>query len=554
MAKKTTARTLDNLDQDDSGYDWANSFFTPAPPSAEHSPSPDAGVASNNGIVGSVAVQATVAIAPTPTVAANNVSLLAGQTIAGGSLIHSTTGNAVTEYAFMDNGSDGGQLYYNGKALTDGVWWGLTPAQMAQLTYVGGTGAGTDKVSIEVFDGHAWSTVAVASITQTVPAAPAPNTAIVADIARLEVNNSLSYSSMLTILQDAAVGGMTASKFSTLQALASELDKVGGISTTAYVQSIAQDVIDGNGANATWNGGSSTAVALGNLSATSSATQVGELVGEWFLGTDLPGTNVASIGESNLNSTYQMSTSPLYASSGAPSYLDVNQGYDGDCYFLSSIAVVALEDPTGIESMITNNGNGTYGVKFDVNGQADYVTVNDSLPNMPTGYSYANGSKLEFANGSVLWPELLEKAYAELNAQPNAPHGADLDAASDSYAGISAGGAYALTEITGQSVNTFNLGPSTSASTLASDNTQLGAAFSGHEEMLVSTSNNSNGNLVGDHMFEVVGYNATSDMLTLHNPWGAGYSGPLAMTFNESLASLAANNCSVYATAGKPLA
>ena len=28
----------------------------------------------------------------------------------------------------------------------------------------------------------------------------------------------------------------------------------------------------------------------------------------------------------------------------------------------------------------------------------------------------------------------------------------------------------------------------------------------------------------------------------------------LAMTFNESLASLAANNCSVYATAGKPLA
>ena len=70
MAKKTTARTLDNLDQDDSGYDWANSFFTPAPPSAEHSPSPDAGVAGNNGIVGSVAVQATVAIAPTPTVAA----------------------------------------------------------------------------------------------------------------------------------------------------------------------------------------------------------------------------------------------------------------------------------------------------------------------------------------------------------------------------------------------------------------------------------------------------------------------------------------------------
>jgi hypothetical protein len=554
MAKKTMARTLDNLDQDDGGYDWANSFFTPAPPNAEHSASPYAEAASHNGIVGSVAVKATVAIAPTPTVTANNISVLAGQTIAGGSLINSASGNAVTEYAFMDNGSDGGQLYWNGKALTDGVWWGLTPAQLAQLTYVGGTGAGTDKVSIEVFDGHSRSNVAISAITQTVAIAQPPNAGIAADVAKLTVANSLSYSSMLTILQDAAVGGMTASKFSTLQALASGLDKAGGISTTSYVQSIAQDVIAGNGANATWNGGSSTPVVLGNLSATSSATQVGELIGEWFLGTDLPGTNVSSIGESNLNSTYKMSTSPLYASSGAPSYLDINQGYDGDCYFLSSIAVVALEDPTGIESMITNNGNGTYGVKFDVNGQPDYVTVNGSLPNMPTGYSYANGSTLEFANGSVLWPELLEKAYAQLNAQPNAPHGADLNAASDSYAGISAGGAYALTEITGQSVNTFNLGPSTSSPTLASDNTQLAAAFSSHEELLVSTSNNTSGNLVGDHMFEVVGYNATSDMLTLHNPWGAGYSGPLAMTFNESLASLAADNCSVYATAGKPLA
>ena len=55
-------------------------------------------------------------------------------------------------------------------------------------------------------------------------------------------------------------------------------------------------------------------------------------------------------------------------------------------------------------------------------------------------------------------------------------------------------------------------------------------------------------------MFEVVGYNATTDMFTLHNPWGAAYSGPLAMTFTESLASLAANDCSVYMTSGKPVA
>jgi hypothetical protein len=515
---------------------------------------------------GASASVSTPAPAPTsPTLVTENVTVIEGSSIAGSTLIGSIVNPANTttkEFAFTDAGTDG-HLFLAGVALTAGRTYDFTIKQLAELSYVAGSTAGVDKVTIQSWNGFAWSAAAIATVTITAPAtASSPpgvlgqlsNAGIEADVAKLMVNNSLSYASMLTILQDAAVGNMTSSKFSTLQTLASLLDKTGGISTTAYVQSIADSVIDGNGANAQWNGGSSSAVALGNLSATSTSTQVGELIGEWFLGTDLPGTNVSSIGESNYNSTYKLSTSALYGSGGAPSYLDVNQGYDGDCYFMSSIAEVALQDPTGIESMITNNGNGTYGVRFIVNGQADYVTVNDALPNLPTGYSYANGSTLEFANGSTLWPELLEKAYAELNAQPSAPHGAQLNAASDTYAGISAGGAYALTEITGQSVSGFNLVPSTSASTLGSDNTKLAAAFGGGEELLVATSNNVTGNLVADHMFEVVGYNATSDMLTLHNPWGSGYSGPLAMTFNESLASLAANNCSVYTTTGKPLA
>ena len=91
---------------------------------------------------------------------------------------------------------------------------------------------------------------------------------IAADVSNLMVNNSLSYDAMLTVLQDAAAGGMTASKFSTLQTLASLLNAPNGIAVSSYVQQIADDVINGNSANATWNGGSSIAVALGNLSAT----------------------------------------------------------------------------------------------------------------------------------------------------------------------------------------------------------------------------------------------------------------------------------------------
>jgi hypothetical protein len=67
-----------------------------------------------------------------------------------------------------------------------------------------------------------------------------------ADVAKLMVNDTLSYHSMLTILRDAAVGGMTASKFSTLETLASLLNAPGGIEVSGYVKSIAKSVIDGN--------------------------------------------------------------------------------------------------------------------------------------------------------------------------------------------------------------------------------------------------------------------------------------------------------------------
>src|SRR5580693_6253558 len=117
-------------------------------------------------------------------------------------------------------------------------------------------------------------------------AAELSNTGIETDVAKDLQNGSLSYSATLSILDDAAVGGMTSSKFSTLQTFASELDVAGGISVSPYVKQIVDDVILGNSANATWNGGAATAT--GNLSTTTSQTKANELIGEWFLGTNLP--------------------------------------------------------------------------------------------------------------------------------------------------------------------------------------------------------------------------------------------------------------------------
>jgi hypothetical protein len=56
--------------------------------------------------------------------------------------------------------------------------------------------------------------------------------------------------------------------------------------------------------------------------------------------------------------------------------------------------------------MFTANGNNTYGVRFYVNGIAEYVTVNNQL---------ADGGN-EFNHATDIWASLAEQAYAQLQA------------------------------------------------------------------------------------------------------------------------------------------
>jgi hypothetical protein len=116
------------------------------------------------------------------------------------------------------------------------------------------------------------------------------NPSVLRDVQSYEINGSLAYQGALRLLQDAENGGMNASKFANLQAIAKALNASGanGIRTSAYVQQIFDDVVLGTAANATYNGGSSTATQLGNLTASSSQTQMNRLIGKWFLGTDNP--------------------------------------------------------------------------------------------------------------------------------------------------------------------------------------------------------------------------------------------------------------------------
>lgn len=97
---------------------------------------------------------------------------------------------------------------------------------------------------------------------------------------------------------------------------------------------------------------------------------------------------------------------PLF--SQPPSYLDVQQGQLGDCWYLSSLIGVTLKNPQFIQDGIHQNPNGTISVRiWDKSGTMKWVTVTPELPvdsnGTPIGAIGANGD---------LWPAYYEKAFA----------------------------------------------------------------------------------------------------------------------------------------------
>ena len=101
--------------------------------------------------------------------------------------------------------------------------------------------------------------------------------------------------------------------------------------------------------------------------------------------------------------SYSAVTSPGRVSGvTGPSMNDINQGYLGrdPVGFTGRVAHVV------IQSMITSDGNNTYGIRFlFVDGSAEYVTV-VPLPRAD-----------DFTNATDIWASLVEKAYAQYPGQ-----------------------------------------------------------------------------------------------------------------------------------------
>jgi hypothetical protein len=303
-----------------------------------------------------------------------------------------------------------------------------------------------------------------------------------------------------------------------------------------YVKVLAGDIVNGSPANQYFTGGQLMPSFLGSLYAGSPATQMDELIGKWFLGTDMPMSDVPG-------QYYAAVKGVLYGSvNGVPTPVltDAQQGALGDCYFISSMTGIARINPTAIENMIQYNGldNGTpsWTVRFYGNGVADYVTVNNELPTVPPADAVAGvvsaGALLydgmwTITNPSsatnVLWLPLLEKAYAQWNEVGHEEHdlvGAGPDGV-NAYEAVAAGVmTYVYDQVLGPYDNSqLDMLPGTPESVLQSALANNQVVTIGTLGAGIDTEWDTDG-LYLSHAYTVVGYNASTKLYTLHNPWG----------------------------------
>jgi hypothetical protein len=309
-----------------------------------------------------------------------------------------------------------------------------------------------------------------------------------------------------------------------------------GSNTEAY-----QIVVEGTTLYMVGSNGGSPSVWQYNGSGTSwtalTGTSLQKALGTWALTTSQP---VAAVGYSAVSGT-------LFGPSG-PTFLDVEQGDLGDCWYLSSLAATAARYPGDISSMFIYDGStvqngahvGVYTVRFyDGSGIAHYFTVDTELPwgggyyDHPVGGSGAvNGS-----SSPVLWVALAEKAYAEANAQGFVTTGA---VGTNAYATMNGGDpAWALQAITGWSANDYSINPS-----------DIATAWNNGQIIVICTPNNPTSSyIVGDHAYAVVNYDPSNSLpFEAFNPWGTdangwapGCSGTIYGLFNANAAFLSQN-------------
>ncbi|HEU4843997.1 MAG TPA: C2 family cysteine protease [Burkholderiaceae bacterium] len=341
------------------------------------------------------------------------------------------------------------------------------------------------------------------------------------DLTAMAADGTLSYAEALQLLSGVTRDGtLTSAELQGLRTVASHLNN--GLTASSYVADIFLQTVQGNPANVSWHGGTSTATPLGNLQPGSTAAQLNELIGKWFLGSDLPDPTSQTDGKPDpVQPHYASTAGPLYGGSGTAAIVDVAQGAVGDCVVCASMIEMVGNHPDLLRSMIVDNGNGSYGVRFYLDGNEVWVTVDDQLPVDADGrLVYAHNGTLQ---EKALWAPLIEKAYAQLSETGMVAH-----PMVNSYANIDGNTTgTVLPAMTDGHVTYYD----TSAFNWTSQKDALVRALAQHRDVVLETAatghttydNAGQTLLVAAHAYAILGYDDATGNFIVRNPWGDSY-------------------------------
>ena len=201
----------------------------------------------------------------------------------------------------------------------------------------------------------------------------------------------------------------------------------------------------------------------------------------------------------------RLAGAPLFCDAG-PGPGDVWQGGIGDCSVLATLSAVAAVKPGHIRESVVDLGDGTYGVRFVLNGAKVYARVDGDLPVTASG----NLAYAQLGRQDAAWVAVMEKAWAVVwggTASYKNIDGGWPDDASEALGlrtrwTLSAGGAQALLS---RIAVELNAGRAVTWSSDEQANTSAG--------------------LIRLHAYAVDGleYDASNNpvALRLRNPWGA---------------------------------
>ena len=342
----------------------------------------------------------------------------------------------------------------------------------------------------------------------------------------LFADGSINRQDMIRILQSVCPstnGTLGQTDFNDLKTI---LLYASGLNMPGYVQVLAGDVINGNFANAWYQG-----QRLGNLTYLTTGANYTKLIDKWFYGSDRPviDANVPA----GQTFSYTLTSGSLFnaATGGIPSHADEFQGGLGDCYFITALGSVADSSSTAIQNMFRDNSDGTWTVRFYLNGIANYVSVDAMLPTDSSGaLVYADYGMMNNDPTNTLWIPLAEKAYVQLNEMVQGG-GYGTNCYSSIEGGIP-GTVYA--QVLGHPATYYDLSNQQAMINAINNHLAVGICTNGTTDP--------NSGLYAGHAYAVIGYNNTMGTFTLYNPWGFSQPGPLTWTDLQ-------NNCWGFQTA-----